>query len=141
MSSDKRELIEAARSVVGKFNLQLDFTAGAVAAALRTVDGNIYTGICIDITCGLGFCAEVSAIAQMLIKRETQIIQIVAVGKTIILPPCGRCRETIAQVDGRNLDCQVIVSDNEEVPLRELLPRHWLDSKKLVSNRSPGTSS
>jgi cytidine deaminase len=42
------------------------------------VQGNIYTGICIDLGCGLGFCAEVAAIAQMLTHRETRIDEVVA---------------------------------------------------------------
>jgi len=65
---------------------------GGVGAAIRTVDGNIYTGVCIDLSSGLGFCAEMSAIAQMVTKRETQIDTVVAVTADRILPPCGRCR-------------------------------------------------
>ena len=49
--------------------------------------GNIYTGICIDLSSGLGFCAEVAAIAEMLKQRETQIAQVVAVSGNRILPP------------------------------------------------------
>jgi len=130
MTKDRSELIEAARSVRTSFKLRDDFSAGSVGAALRTAKGNIYTGICIDLASGLGFCAEVAAIAEMLKNRETQIELIVAVSKRGILPPCGRCRETMAQIDERNLECRVIIAHDQEIPLRELLPRHWLDSKK-----------
>ena len=85
------ELIDAARAVCGSFHLEDDFTAGGVGAAIRTVNGNVYTGICIDLGCGLGFCAEVAAIAEMLKHRETQINAVVAVSGQRILPPCGRC--------------------------------------------------
>jgi cytidine deaminase len=122
----RSRLIEAASTVCGDFPLSKDFTAGGVGAALLTVDGNMFTGICIDLACGLGFCAEVAAIAEMLKHRETRIAQIVAVSGHRILPPCGRCRETMVQVDTRNLDCSVIVSEELDVPLRDLLPRHWL---------------
>ena len=47
--------------------------------------------------------------------------------ETRILPPCGRCREMLAQVDSRNVDCKVILDNNHAVLLRELLPLHWLD--------------
>jgi len=120
------QLIEAARAVCGDFPLRKDFSAGGVGAAIRTAKGNVYTGICIDLGCGLGFCAEVAAMAEMLKHRETQIAAVVAVSGDRILPPCGRCRETMAQVDVRNLDCRVIVAEDADVSLRELLPRHWL---------------
>ena len=60
------KLIEEARKVTGDFKLEnADFCAGSVGAALLTDKGNVYTGICIDIACGIGFCAEHSAIAEM----------------------------------------------------------------------------
>lgn len=123
-------LIEAARAVCGTLELREDFSAGGVGAAIRTASGHIYTGICIDLACGLGFCAEVAAMAEMVKNRETCIAAMVAVSSETILPPCGRCRETAAQLDARNLDCQVIVSEDQDVSLRDLLPRHWLDAKK-----------
>jgi hypothetical protein len=32
----------------------------------------------------------------------------------------------MAQVDPQNLDCRVIVGEDEVVSLRELLPHYWL---------------
>ena len=127
MNQTRDALIAAARSVCGDFPLQDDFSAGSVGAAIRTAAGHIYTGICIDLGCGLGFCAEVAAIAEMLKHRETQIDAVVAVSGKRILPPCGRCRETMAQIDPRNMDCHVIVGEDQEVLLRDLLPAHWLN--------------
>ena len=126
MDDMRTQLIEAAQAVCGEFTLREDFSAGGVGAAIRTFKGNIYTGICIDLASGLGFCAEVAAIAEMLKNRETQIDTVVAVSGQRILPPCGRCRETMAQIDIRNLDCKVIIAEDEDVFLRELLPKHWL---------------
>jgi cytidine deaminase len=62
----------------------------------------------------------------MLKHRETHIRAVVAVSNNRILPPCGRCREMMAQVDPQNLDCRVIVGEDEVVSLRELLPHYWL---------------
>jgi len=126
MNRTRYQLIEAARAVCGDFKLRDEFSAGGVGAAIRTAKGNVYTGVCIDLGSGLGFCAEVAAIAEMLKYRETRIHSIVAVSGHRILPPCGRCRETMAQIDATNLDCSVIVAEDREVPLRELLPDHWL---------------
>ena len=126
-AESRMELIQAAEAVCCEIQLRKDFSAGGVGAAIRTADGNIYTGICIDLGCGLGFCAEVAAMAEMIKNGETHIVDAVAVKRGGVLPPCGRCRETMAQLDVRNLDCMVIMPDEVVVPLRELLPGHWLE--------------
>ena len=126
MNDTRSELIEAARAVVGDLKLREEFSAGRVGAAIRTVQGNIYTGICIEPGSGLGFCAEIAAIAQMLTHRETWIDTVVAVTSDRILSPCGRCRETMAQIDERNLNCKVVIGEDRDVLLRDLLPNHWL---------------
>lgn len=126
MNDTNSELIQAARAVVGELKLRKEFSAGGVGAAIRTVQGNIYTGVSIELGSGLGFCAEIAAIAQMLTNRETQIDTVVAVTSDSILSPCGRCRETMAQIDERNLDCKVIIGEEREVLLRDLLPNHSL---------------
>ena len=95
-----------------------------VASALITVDSNVYTGVCIDTACSLGFCAEHAAVAEMLKARESAIYMIVAVNNDgAILSPCGRCRELLLQVDDRNESAWVVLGPDEKVPLRELLPR------------------
>jgi cytidine deaminase len=122
------ELVQLAKAIVGGFPLSAaGFSAGEVAAALRTKQGSIYTGICLDLGCGIGFCAEHAAIAEMLKARETEIAMIVAVGSDVILSPCGRCREMMAQVNRQNLNTQIIMPGGRLRPLHELLPEHWLE--------------
>lgn len=50
--------------------------------------GNIYTGICIVANCGIGFCAEHAAIAEMLKNNnnESRIMKIVATDKNGAIP-------------------------------------------------------
>ena len=121
-----KHLIESAQGVLGGFKLNnADFYAGDVAAALETENGNVYTGICFDVSCGIGFCAEHSAIAEMLKNRETRIINIVAITRNGVIPPCGRCRELIFQVDKNNLEAKVYLEEDKFVLLEELLPHHW----------------
>jgi cytidine deaminase len=127
---ERTDLIEAARAVQEELKLRDKFSAGDVGAAVLTANGNTYTGVCIDLACGLGFCAEVAAIAEMLKNRESQLAAVVAVSGSKILPPCGRCRETMAQLDVRNLSCRVILSEKRDVSLRELLPSYWLEDTK-----------
>ena len=120
-------LIAAARSVYGELKLG-QFSAGSCGAAILTDHGDVFTGICIDLACGIGFCAEHAAIAEMLKSRQTRIVASVAVSGDVILPPCGRCREMMAQVDQANLDASIILKRDRVVPLRELLPEYWLIS-------------
>ena len=129
MSSEVEALIKAANEVLGKFLLEEDYYAGSVGAALRSSNGQIYTGICLDIACGIGFCAEHAAIAEMLKYRETVIESIVAVGPLGILSPCGRCRELMILINKRNADTKVILGCNRIVLLKDLLPEHWLSYK------------
>lgn len=120
------ELYIKARSVVNPRQLSEYAEAGSVGAAILTEDGNIYTGVCIDTACSMGFCAEHAAAAAMITYGESHILKMIAVGKDgRIMPPCGRCREFISQIDNRNLDTEVMVGENVIVALRELLPYDW----------------
>jgi cytidine deaminase len=100
---------------------------GNVASVLITATGSRFSGVCIDTGSGTGFCAEHSAIAAMVTAGEYQIAKIVSVwrdgdGLLYVLPPCGRCREFIRQVDPGNLDTEVILGSDRSALLRELLP-------------------
>jgi cytidine deaminase len=103
---------------------------GDVGAALLTDKGNLYSGVCIDTGSGTGFCAEHSAIAAMVTRGEYRIAKIVAVwrderdGKLYVLPPCGRCREFIRQIDQGNLETEVVLGRDKLSKLSELLPYH-----------------
>ena len=95
----------------------------SVASALLTDKGNVYVGVCIDTPSSMGFCAEHSAIAQMITNEESRIVKIVAVGSEgKVYPPCGRCREFIYQINNENLEADVLVSEDKIVKLKELLP-------------------
>ena len=76
-----KELIEKALSVTKSRNINHEFTVGDVGCALLTEKGNVYLGVCIDVSCGIGFCAEHSAIAAMVTNGEHKIKKIVAVWK------------------------------------------------------------
>ncbi|MET6997040.1 cytidine deaminase family protein [Chitinophaga defluvii] len=101
---------------------------GGVAAAIETITGNIYTGISIDTACSMGFCAEHSAVAEMLKHGECRIKAMVAVDEEgHAVPPCGRCRELISQLSKENLQTIVEVRDGVFVTLAEILPYDWKD--------------
>ena len=122
----KTELIEKAYNVTGRYEPSKQCTSGAVGAALLTKSGNVYTGVCIDCSCSIGFCAEHAAIAEMLKHKESEIVMIVAVNdQKQILPPCGRCRELIYQVNKANAQTKVILNSQKTITLTELLPCNW----------------
>lgn len=77
--------------------------AGGVAAAIQTLRGNIYTGICIDSACSLGMCAERNAAAHMLTCGESAIAKIVCINwNRDFLPPCGAYREFLKELAPEN---------------------------------------
>ncbi|WP_297719888.1 cytidine deaminase [Intestinimonas sp.] len=120
------DLYTIARNTIKPMKLKKNGEAGHVACALETASGAVFTGICIDVPCSIGLCAEQAAIAEMLKHGETQIRKIVAVYEDgSILPPCGRCRELISQVDARNGETIILVADGKAVTLNELLPERW----------------
>lgn len=121
-----KNLYNIALRTVKPIKLKKHGEAGHVGCALETINGAVFTGICIDVPCSIGICAEQAAIAEMLKNGETKIKRIVAVYEDgSILPPCGRCRELISQLDVYNENTIVAVDYEQEVRLKELLPERW----------------
>jgi len=120
------DLIAAARATLAPRRLSPTVEVAGVAAALLTAGGKLHLGVCIDAASGIGFCAEHGAIAAMITAGESRIATIVAVDwDGTILPPCGRCRELIVQVDPGNAATRIILP-GRVATARELLPDHWL---------------
>lgn len=127
-SKPNDELIAAAEAVLNPHRVG-DRLFGDVGATLITDAGNTYSGVCIDTGSGTGFCAEHAAIAAMVTAREYRIAKVVAVwrdeeGVLYVLPPCGRCREFIRQIDQANIDTEVVLGRDRTARLRDLLPAH-----------------
>jgi cytidine deaminase len=121
------ELVESAARVLNPHRVD-DRLFGNVGSTLLTDAGSVFSGVCIDTGSGTGFCAEHAAIAAMVTAREYRIARIVAVwrdddGALYVLPPCGRCREFIRQVDPGNIETEVVLDRGTSSPLRDLLPR------------------
>ncbi len=122
------DLIEVATRTLNPYRTG-DRLFGDVASTLITDRGNRYSGVCIDTGSGTGFCAEHAAIAAMVTAGEYRIERIVAVwqddaGHRYVLPPCGRCREFIRQIDPGNIETRVVLGPEQTAPLSELLPFH-----------------
>ena len=73
--------------------------AGGVSAAVESISGKIYVGVCVDTACTLGVCAEKNAIFNMITNGEDAIKRVIAIdreGKAI--PPGGACLGFMTQL-------------------------------------------
>lgn len=123
-------LYNEAKKVLNPREVSKWVEAGGVAAAIETVSGNVYTGICVDDACTLGICAERNAIFNMLTNGESKIMRVIAIdwdGKA--MPPCGACRELMTQLmpdDYKNIEIMLDYDKKEVVTLGELTPKWWI---------------
>ena len=117
------DIISVAHKLARPIVTSEECSAGAVAAAIISGLGNTYTGVSMDFECGIGFCAEHAAVAEMLKRHESKISMVVAVNdRGDVLSPCGRCREMMWQLDPANREALVVLGGDWALPLRELLP-------------------
>lgn len=124
------ELYEAAKRVLDPRNVSDIIEAGGVAAAIESVSGKIYVGVCIDSACTLGICAERNAIFNMITNGENAIKRVIAVNRDgKAMPPCGACRELMTQLmpkDYRDVQVMLDYENNRVVTLGELTPEWWI---------------
>ncbi len=121
---DIKQMVALARQTLNPIQLTENASSGSVAAVLVTDKGNVYKGVCIDVPCSMGFCAEHAAIAAMITAGESAIRQMVAVNQEGVIPPCGRCREFVYQINHDNINCEIVLKDRIAT-LDELLPERW----------------
>lgn len=87
-------------------------------------------GVCVDGACTLGICAERNAVFNMLTNGEDAIRRVVAVNRDgKVMPPCGACRELMAQLmpeEYKNVEVMLDYEKNEIVTLGALTPHWWI---------------
>ncbi len=129
LSDADRLLVEAARETIARHYRPFWHM---VAAALRSRDGRIWTGIHLGATVGrMQVCAEAIAVGRVILEGDGTIECAVAVRhpkaqeslqEIVVVPPCGACREMLTDFDP---DAEVIVPGPrglERVRLSYLLP-------------------
>lgn len=126
MTKEWEDLYDAAKAVIAPKKLSKNIFIGEVGAAVLSSKGNIYTGVCIDTDCSLGFCAERNALSTMFTNGEYEIVKVCAVYKDgSVMPPCGACREFMMQMGDKAKDIEVLVSnDGRAVCLAQLMPEY-----------------
>lgn len=125
ISKQDIELIKKAKDTADKLHVD---DVHEVAAAIRTKDGKIFSGIHIEANVGFAdVCGEVAALCNAISNGYREFDSIVAVwgdgkGNYRLLSPCGRCRELISDF---GMDIWVIVGSIEKpykLRISELLP-------------------
>ena len=91
------DLFEAARDAM-KF-AHAPYSKFPVGAAIRADDGRIYTGANIEnLSFPQGWCAEPTAIGCMIMGGGKKIVEMAVIAEKMALcPPCGGCRQKIAE--------------------------------------------
>lgn len=124
------DLYRAAEKVIRPREVSRTMEAGGVAAAVEGESGRIYVGICVDTACTLGVCAERNAIFNMLTSGENAIRRVIAIDRNgKAMPPCGACREFMAQLMTEEYRAVEVMLDCEKervLTLGELTPEWWL---------------
>jgi len=132
LSNEDLELIEAAKEAADRLHVD---DVHEVAAALRTKDKKVFTGIHIEASVGFAdVCGEVAAICTAVSQGYRDFEAIVAIwgdgkGTYELLSPCGRCREVISDF---NKNTWVIVGSLKrpyKVKVSDLLPLKYNNRK------------
>jgi cytidine deaminase len=122
MTNDDLKLIEAAKTACKR--AYAPYSGYRVGAALRSVNGDTYTGCNIEnASYSLTVCAERNALARAVIHGDRKFEAIaIFVDADILFPPCGACRQVLSEFSP---EMRVIYTNGKETKtalLDELLP-------------------
>ncbi|MBT9371460.1 cytidine deaminase [Rhizobium sp. CSW-27] len=119
-----QDLFEAARTAMQK--AYAPYSKFPVGAAIRADDGRIYLGANVEnLSFPQGWCAEPTAIGNMVMGGGRKILEIAVIAeKLACCPPCGGCRQKIAEFAGP--ETRVYLCDEvgvqKTLTMDELLP-------------------
>lgn len=117
-------LLAAATAV--RENAYAPYSRFKVGAALRTPSGAVYSGCNVEnVAYPEGTCAEAGAIAAMVAAGETKIAEILVIADSPDpVPPCGGCRQKIAEFAAQSVTVTLCTTDGKSrtLTVAELLP-------------------
>jgi cytidine deaminase len=97
-----------------------------VGAALRATSGAVHVGCNVEnVAYPEGTCAEAGAIAAMIAAGDTRIAEVFVIADSPApVPPCGGCRQKIAEFAGAEVRVTLATTDGLEkvMTVAELLP-------------------
>lgn len=125
LSDQEKILMEKAREASQK--AYSPYSGFHVGAAILTDKGNIYTSANIEnASYSLTICAERNAATQAVFHQDTHFILVaVYVDSDLLFPPCGACRQFLAEFSP---EVPVIYSNKNQTiktTLEELLPSRF----------------
>ncbi|MGV6812651.1 MAG: cytidine deaminase [Brevirhabdus sp.] len=107
-------------------NAHAPYSNFRVGAAIRTADGQVFTGCNVEnVAYPEGTCAEAGAIAAMCAAGAREIMEVYVVADSPApVPPCGGCRQKLAEFATRDVLVTLANMDGVEhrTSVGELLP-------------------
>ncbi|MFO6462962.1 cytidine deaminase [uncultured Jannaschia sp.] len=119
--SDLRDAALAVRE-----NAHAPYSGFKVGAAIRAESGVVYRGCNVEnVAYPEGTCAEAGAIAAMVAAGETRLTEAyVVAGSPAPVPPCGGCRQKLAEFGAGEVTVTLATVDGTEraTTIADLLP-------------------
>jgi cytidine deaminase len=107
-------------------NAYAPYSKFKVGAALRTSSGAVFKGINVEnVAYPEGTCAEAGAIAAMCAAGERELAEIAVIADAPApVPPCGGCRQKIAEFAGADVVVTMSTMDGKtlQMTVGDLLP-------------------
>lgn len=107
-------------------NAHAPYSQFKVGAALRTADGTVYRGCNVEnVAYPEGTCAEAGALAAMCAAGERSVAEVyVVAGSPTPVPPCGGCRQKLAEFAAGDVVVTLATVDGTEqrTTVADLLP-------------------
>ena len=118
------DLFEAARAAMSFAHAP--YSKFPVGAAIRAEDGKIYAGANIEnLSFPQGWCAEPTAISHMIMSGNKKIVEMAVIAEKLPLcPPCGGCRQKIAEFAGQDVKVTLCTIEGKKkvMTVADLLP-------------------
>jgi cytidine deaminase len=109
-----------------RLNAYAPYSRFKVGAALRSTEGRLHIGCNVEnVAYPEGTCAEAGAIAAMIAAGDTRIAELhVIADSPDPVPPCGGCRQKIAEFADQNVQVTLHTTDGQSVTftVADLLP-------------------
>ena len=117
-------LLQAATDV--RLRAYAPYSRFKVGAAIRAASGAVYVGCNVEnVAYPEGTCAEAGAIAAMIAGGDTVIAEVCVIADSPEpVPPCGGCRQKIAEFAGQDVVVTLCTTDgkSKSMTLASLLP-------------------
>ena len=117
-----KELFDAA--MAARQNAYAPYSKFAVGAAVRTLDGTIFTGCNIEnASYGLSSCAERNAIFAAIGSGYSDLTTLCVVANTDKpIAPCGACRQVMLEFNIQEVWLTNCAGENRKMTMADLLP-------------------